>query len=101
VSVVKSAVTLNRITGIYSQTVKLTNNGTALPAAAYVFDSLPTGVTVSSATGFTSAALPAGSPYAEAGPIGANATVTLTIQFTRAGTQAVTYTARVLGSGLR
>jgi hypothetical protein len=101
VSVVKSAVTLNRITGSYNQTVKLTNNGAALPAAAYVLDSLPSGVTVSSATGFTSAALPAGSPYVEAGPIGANGTVTLTMQFTRTGTQAVTYTARVMGSGLR
>jgi uncharacterized repeat protein (TIGR01451 family) len=101
VSVVKSAVTLNRITGSYNQTVKLTNNGAALPAAAYVLDSLPSGVTVSSATGFTSAALPAGSPYVEAGPIGANGTVTLTMQFTRTGTQAVAYTARVLGSGPR
>ncbi len=101
IDVVKSAVTLNRSTGRYSQTVKLTNNGAALPAAAYVLDSLPDGVAMIGPTGYTSAALPAGSPYEEAGPIEANGTVTFTIQLSRTGTQAVTYTARVLGSGLR
>jgi hypothetical protein len=101
VSVVESVVTFNRITGRYSQTVKLTNNGAALPAAAYVLDSLPAGVAMYEPDGYTSAALPAGSPYKEAGPIGAGASVTLTIQFTRTGTPALTYTARVLGSGPR
>jgi hypothetical protein len=100
-SVTESVVSFNRGTGVYSQTVKLTNNGAALSAAAFVLDSLPSGVAVSNQDGYTSAALPAGSPYKEAGPIGAGATVTLTIQFTRTGTPAVTYTARVLGSGPR
>jgi hypothetical protein len=101
VSAVRSAVTLNRSTGLYSQTVKLTNNGAALSAAAYVLDSLPPGVTMLSPAGYSSAALPAGSPYEEAGPVAAHGTVTLTIQFARTGTQAVTYTPRVLGSGPR
>ena len=100
-SISESAVSFNRGTGLYSQTVKLTNNGAGLPAAAYVLDSLPSGAAVSNQDGYTSAALPAGSPYKEAGQIGAGATVTLTIQFTRTGTQAITYTARVLGSGPR
>ena len=96
-----SGVTLNRITGLYSQTVKLTNNGPALTAAAYVADSLPAGVAMYQPSGYTSAALPAGSPYKEVGPVGAGATVTLTVQYTRTGTPPITYTARVLGPGPR
>jgi uncharacterized repeat protein (TIGR01451 family) len=101
VSVSKTGVSLSRATGRYSQTVKLTNNGAALAAAAYVLDSLPSGVAMYQPDGYTSAALPAGSPYKEAGPIGAGASVTFTIQFTRTGTPSITYTARVLGSGPR
>ncbi len=101
VSVSASAVTLNRVSGVYSQTVKLTNNGAALTAAAYVAESLPAGVAMVQPSGYTSATMPAGSPYKEAGSIGAGATVTLTIQFTRTGTQAVAYTGLVLGPGPR
>jgi hypothetical protein len=101
VSVTKTGVSLSRATGRYSQTVKLTNNGAALPAAAYVLDSLPSGVAMYQPDGYTSAALPAGSPYKEAGPIGAGASETFTIQFTRIGTPSIIYTARVLGSGPR
>jgi hypothetical protein len=96
-----SAVTLNHGSGVYSQNVRLTNKGAALAAAAYVLDSLPAGVTMVHPSGATSVALPAGSPYLEIGPIGAGATVSLTIQFTRTGTQAIAYTARVLGPGPR
>ena len=96
-----SVVTLNRLTGLYSQTVKLTNNGPALSAAAYVADNLPAGVALYQPSGTTSAALPSGSPYKEAGPIGAGATVTMVIQFTRTGNSAITYTPRVLGAGPR
>jgi hypothetical protein len=101
VSVSESVVTLNRLTGRYSQTVKLKNNGAALPAAAYVLDSLPAGVAMYQPDGYTSAALPSGSPYKEVGPLGAGATATVTIQFTRTGTPPITYTARILGSGPR
>jgi hypothetical protein len=101
VSVSQTVVTGNRITGLYTQTVKLTNNGPALTAAAYVLDSLPSGVALYQPSGYTSAALPAGSAYKEAGPIGAGATVTVTVQFTRSGTPPFTYTPRVLGSGPR
>ena len=101
VSISATAATLSRATDRFSQTVKLTNNGAALPAAALVLDSLPAGVVMYNPDGTTSAAPPAGSPYKEAGPIGAGATVTLTIQFTRTGTPPITYTARILGSGPR
>jgi uncharacterized repeat protein (TIGR01451 family) len=101
ISVKTSVVTFNRGTGLYSQTVTLTNQGTALSSAAYVTDSLPTGVAMYQPSGVTNTALPAGSPYKEAGPIGAGATVTLTVQFTRTGTSPVTYTARILGAGPR
>jgi hypothetical protein len=101
IGVSQTAFTYNRVTGMYSQTVKLTNNGPALSAAAFVLDSLPAGVTVANSDGTTSAALPAGSPYKEAGPIGAGATVTFTLQFTRNSTSAITYRARVLGAGPR
>ncbi len=101
VSIYATGVSYNRGTGLFTQTVKLTNNGAALAAAAYVLDSLHAGVTMSNPSGTTNAALPAGSPYLEAGPIGAGATVTLTIHFTRTGTPPITYTARVLGSGPR
>lgn len=100
-SVSEAIVTLSRATGRYNQTVKVTNNGAALPAAAYVLDSLPSGVAMYQPDGFTSAALPAGSPYKEIGPIGAGASITFSIQLTRTGTPPLTYAARVLGSGPR
>ncbi len=100
-SVSESVVSFNRISGLYSQTVKLTNNGAALPAAALVLDSLPAGVAVYEPSGYTSAALPAGSPYVELGPIAAGATITVTIKFTRTGTPPITWTPRILGAGAR
>ncbi len=105
VDINQSAITFNRGTGRYSQTVKVTNKGAALTAAAYVLDSLPAGVAMYRPDGTTSAALPSGSPYKEAGPIGAGATVTFTIQFTAATpsptAKPITYKARVLGPGPR
>ena len=98
----QSALVLNRGTGNYSRTVTVTNNGAAISASAYVADGLPVGVSMLNASGTTDAAAPpAGSPYVELGPIGANSSVTATIQFSRTGTQAVTYTSRILGAGPR
>ena len=77
----QSALVLNRSTGYLTRTVKVTNSGSAIPAAAYVADGLPGGVTMVNANGTTSATSPAGSPYLNLGPIGANSTVTATIQF--------------------
>jgi uncharacterized repeat protein (TIGR01451 family) len=101
VSINRSVVTFNRATGRFSQTVVLTNLGPALPALAYVADALPAGVTMVGPTGMTSAALPAGSPYRELGPLAEGADVTLTVEFTRSGTPPVTYVPRLLGAGPR
>ncbi|MEO8593787.1 MAG: DUF2341 domain-containing protein [Candidatus Solibacter sp.] len=100
-TVVKSVVALNRLTGAYTQTVTVTNTGGALASAAYVLDGLPVGVTVSAADGATFATSPAGSPYRELGPLAAGAKVMLPLEFVRSATQAITYSHRVLGAGPR
>jgi hypothetical protein len=97
----QSAPVLNHASGLFSRTVTVTNNGPAVSGAAYVADGLPAGVIMVSPSGTTSATLPAGSPYKELGPIGANSSVTVTIQFSRTATQAITYTVRILGPGAR
>ena len=96
-----SVVTLNRATGLYTQTVKVVNNGPALASCAYVLDGLATGVSVQSPSGITANSIPVGSPYRELGAINTGATVTFTIQFTRTATQAMNYTPRLLGAGVR
>jgi hypothetical protein len=98
------AFVLNRTTGHLQQSVTVTNTSGS-PAAgsvAYALDNLAAGVVLVNANGATdSSAPPAGSPYVEFGVIGANKSVTITLQFTRTGTQAITYTARILGPGAR
>ena len=101
VSVSSTVVTYNRVTLKYSSVVKLTNNGPALTSAAFVADGLPAGVSMTAPDGTTSAALPAGSPYKEFGPIGAGQSVSLTIQWSRTATQPISWTSRVLGAGAR
>jgi uncharacterized repeat protein (TIGR01451 family) len=97
----QTALTLNRTTGYYTRSVTVTNSGPAISASAYVADGLPSGVSLVNATGLTSATSPVGSPYVELGPIGANSSITATVQFSRTGTQTVTYTTRILGPGPR
>jgi hypothetical protein len=97
----QGAFLLNRRTGLIIQSVTVTNNGPAIAGAAYVADGLAVGVSMVSASGTTSATTPAGSPYQELGPIGANSSVTATIQFSLTATQAITYTVRILGPGAR
>ena len=101
VSVTRSVVTLNRASGRYSQAVTIANNGAPLASAAYVADGLPAGVAMTSPDGFTSATVPAASPYKELGAIASGGKLTVTIEFTRTGTQAFTYNARLLGPGPR
>jgi hypothetical protein len=57
----------------------LPNNGLAVSAAAYVLDSLAAGYTAFAPSGISSAALPAGSPFREIGPIAAGATISFTV----------------------
>ena len=91
----------NRATGRFSQAVTIVNNGAALVSSAYVLDNLAAGYTMFAPNGFTSATAPVGSPYVEIGPLGAGGSITFTIQLTRTGTPALTYTPRVLGAGSR
>jgi hypothetical protein len=107
-TITSSAVVFNRATGRFRQTVTLWNHGGALYATALALDGLPAGVALYMPSGFTSAAAPVGSPYRELGPIGVSVppvnqpvTVSVTLEFTRTGTQPITYTPRVLGAGLR
>jgi len=101
VTVAQGAATLNRATGRYQQNVTITNNGAALSASALVLDSLGAGLTLFNATGLTAATAPAGSPYVEAGPIGAGASVVVRLEFVRAVGAAISYSPRVLGAGPR
>jgi hypothetical protein len=100
-TIAKSVVTLNRVTGRYSQAVTITNNGAALASAAYVADGLPAGVAMTSPDGFTFATVPAGSPYKGLGAMSSGAKLTIGIEFTRTATQAFIYSARLLGAGPR
>ena len=72
---------LNRTTGRYRQAITITNHGAAVSNAAFVTDGLTPGVTLYQASGVTSAALPSGSPYLNVGPIGADGTLAMTIEF--------------------
>ena len=95
-SVSSNVPSLNRVTGKWTQTVTITNNGAAATNPAYVLDSLAAGWTLTTGDGATSATTPAGSGFKVLGPIGAGATSNFQLQFTRVGTPAFTYTPRVL-----
>ena len=59
----------------------------------FVTDNLPAGVAMYGATATTSAAaVPAGSPYFDIGPIVANGIITFTLRFTRKATRTITCT---------
>jgi hypothetical protein len=106
VTVTPGGFTYNMMTGLYSQTVTITNNTTSAFSGpiSLVLDSLSTNATLSNATGTTdSLEPPAGSPYINfAGNLGSGM-ITLTLQFSDP-THAlpITYTSRVLaGTGSR
>ena len=101
VTITRSTPAFNRATGRFVQTVTISNPGAAIANAAFVLDSLPAGVALFQPAGVTSSAIPVGSPYKEIGSIGGGASVTVTLEFTRTGTPAITYTPRLLGAGTR
>ena len=90
------APSFNRGTSTWTQAVTLTNNGGLVNNAAFVLDSLNAGWTLTNGDGTTAATTPTGSPYKIIGTINAGGTVTFQLTFTRAGTPAFGYTARVL-----
>ena len=100
-SVAQGVATLNRTTGRFQQTVDITNNGSSVSGSAFVLDNLAAGVTLYQPSGATVNTIPAGSPYKEAGAINAGQTIRITLEFTRVGTPAITYTPRMLGPGSR
>ena len=95
------AVGFNRVTMKWSQTVTITNNGSALSNVAYVLDNLNAGWTLTNGDGTTSATSPSGSPYKIIGALGAGASTTFQLQFNRVGTPSFSYTPRVLDGTLR
>ncbi len=95
-SVTEGAVLFNRSLGLYTQNVTITNNGSALSNVAYVLDNLSAGWTLTNGDGTTAATSPTGSPYKVVGSVGAGASATFQLQFSRTGSTALTYTARIL-----
>lgn len=91
VDVVRGALTLNRATGVWQQTLRLTNN-TALETlhnVALVLDALEPGWTLANADGTTVTLPPNGSPYKEvAATLLPGQSVTLLLRFARTGTPA-------------
>jgi hypothetical protein len=87
----------NRATNRFSQTVTVTNTGSALALAAYVLDNLAAGYTMFQPGGSTAFTSPVGSPYREIGALGAGANVPFAVEFTRVGTPVWSYTPRILG----
>ena len=101
VTMTQSAIVFNRATGLFRQTVTVTNLGAPTAALALALDTLPPGVTLVGPSGFTAVTAPAGSPYVEMGPVGTGASVSQMLEFSRLGPVAITYTPRILGAGPR
>jgi hypothetical protein len=104
VDVVRGAVALNRATGTWQQTLKLTNN-TALETLqnlVLVLDELAAGWTLANADGASQVLQPSGRPFKNvADRLAPGASVTLVLQFARTGTPAFSYTPLVYISALR
>lgn len=94
VDIVRGALSLNRATGVWQQSVRLTNN-TALETlhdVALVLDALAPGWTLANADGTTVTLLPANSSYKEvAAKLLPGQAVTLVLRFARTGTPAFSY----------
>ena len=95
-SVSSNLPSFNRGTGKWTQNVTVTNNGPAVTGLAFVLDSLAAGWTLANADGVTAVTSPAGSSYKIVGSVGAGASATFQLQYTRVGTPALTYTPRLL-----
>ena len=95
-SVSNNVPSFNRATGKWTQAVTVTNNGAAATSVAFVLDNLAAGWTLTNGDGFTIATTPAGSGYKVVGAVGAGASASFQLQFSRVGTPAFSYTPRVL-----
>jgi hypothetical protein len=95
----------NRGTGHFVQIITMTNTGKALTGpVSLVLDSLSATASLFHASGVTSQALPAGSPYLDiaAGSMAAGASIVVRLEFTDPTKAPIHYTTRVLaGPGTR
>lgn len=96
----------NRANGHFLQTVTLTNQSgaTVTGPLSLALDSLSSNASLANASGRTSAASPAGSPYitVSSADVPAGSGVTVTLDFTNPSRAGIGYTPRVLaGSGAR
>jgi hypothetical protein len=102
VSLKLGTVVLNRATGIWQQTVVVSNTtNAAMNGLGYILDSLNPGWTLTNGDGVTTQLPPTSSSYKNFGPLGPNSAATVTLQFTRTGTPAFTYSPRVLSGSAR
>ena len=105
ITVSRGGYRLNRATGRFVQTVKLTNKGGALTGpVSLVLDSLSANASLFNKTGVTSVLIPAGSPYLDVilGSMAAGASISVTLEFNDPTKAAINYSTRVLaGTGSR
>ncbi len=95
------ALTFNRATARYQQSVTVQNNGPRLNSAAIALSSLSAGAVLFNRDGLTNFVTPTGSPYKELGAIPAGGTVVITLEFTRIGAVPITFTPILIGEGVR
>lgn len=99
VSLNLGAVALNRTTGKWQQTIRITNtSGRAMKQLGFAFDTLAAGWTVVNGDGLTS---DCSSSYKNFGDLADGATATITIQLNRVGTPVLTYSPRVIAGTSR
>lgn len=94
VDIVRGALALNRSTGVWQQTVRLTNNTPleTLSNLVLVLDTLAPGWSLANADGTTVDLAPFHSPYKEAaGKLAPGQSVTLVLRFARTGTPTFSY----------
>jgi len=92
------AIVLNRATGFWQQTVRVTNASTAdsMNSVAFVLDSLASGWSLLNGDGVTVDLPPTGSPFKNLGTLAPGASTTVTLQFKRTGTATFGYITRVV-----
>jgi len=91
----QGALVYNRSLGIWQQTVLMTNKtGKTVTNPVFILTSLVPGWTLINGDGMTQYDAP-GSPYKKFGTVPADATATITLQFSRSGAPAFSYTPEV------
>ncbi len=106
IGVTKSGLRVDHSTGLWVQTVTLTNTSeTVTGPVALVLGSLSANVTLANADGNTQFVTPKGSPYIflpldSSSQLGPGQSITLTLQFANPKNGSITYTAQVYAGGV-